>query len=560
MWDATPEITRAVTLGYLAYLYFNRRVRPPDPPDWDREGPWRFSLAGVGGEPAPILDRDTLGKAADAVSYFESARPARKLDVPATLRATLAAGGLPVLRFHRAKRIRTVLILRDAHAERGFDAGWNRAAQELAVGIERHGVPVIQGIFRGAPERFRTTDGSVEYLEDREDERDAFIVLLFSDARRIERSHIWRDLRQWPQCAWLDYREPALWRADHPAHRYGLPLYSADGPGIRAALGRFLSERGADSDAVSIPSAADARKYQTGEPTALGLSLALSLGDALAWAEACAVLQPVSLGLADSLRRRFHPYLPATRLSRLLELPGTHRTMEGVVFSPAVRRVLKQGFVTRRGPEEQRAVLRFLINAIDKACPAEHPVGRVSPPGRNPTFAPKTDQSAEDEKPAQPPPQAPGLAYLDWQSRRALLSLELGEAVPELAGLAQTPLKSALTARLAGFGGAGEADKIPLTNPPHPDARSLLAGLPENPLGEPVRRFQPLGPWQRLLAGSLATLLLVAVQHQPAPPPNWRVTGADALALLRQEGPLLRQEFPWLSNSTLSHLGGFIRI
>ena len=604
-------------LGYLGYLYFNRRIRRPDPPDWDREGPWRFSLAGVGGEPAPILDRDTLGEAADAVSYFESARPARTLDVPATLRATLAAGGLPVLRFHKARRIRTVLILRDAHAEGGFDAGWNRAAQELAAGIERHGVPVIQGIFRGAPERFRTTDGNVQYLEDLEDERGAFIVLIFSDARRIEPSHIWRDLRQWPQCAWLDYREPALWRADHPAHRYGLPLYSADGPGIRAALGRFLSERGADSPYVSIPCATDARKYQTGEPTAAGLdlslapslalSLAFSLGDALAWAEACAVLQPVSLGLADGLRRRFHPHLPATRLSRLLALPGTHRTMEGIVFSPAVRRVLKQGFVTRRSPEEQRAVLGFLIDAIDEACPVETPLGvefrpsasRVefrasrsfhpTPMGfrssasrvefrasrsfhptpvefRSSAFHPtpvgwneaegRNSTREEATREAEAPnstPDAPSLAYLDWQSRRALLRLELGEAVPELAGLAQTPLKSALTARLAGFGGAGEADKIPLATPPHPDARPLLAGLPENPLDQPtqqpVRRFQPLHPWQRLLAGSLATLLLVAVgltaweanQPQPAPPPNWRVTGTDALALLR---PSSRQEMP----------------
>ncbi|VFM95689.1 MAG: PEGA domain-containing protein [Candidatus Kentron sp. G] len=459
-------------LGYLSYLYFERRIRLPAPPGWDPDKPRRFSLAGVGGPPAPLLDRDTLGEAADLISYFQSARPAERLDVPATIQASLAAGGVPTLCFHRRRRIRTVLILRDRRAE----TGWNHAAQELTANMARHGVPVILGTFQGSPERFRVAGEGVRYLEDLEDledERGAVIVLIFSDGHRLAPTPVWRDLRHWPQVAWLDDREPNLWPADHPARRHGIPLYTADGPGIRAALVGLLGERGVGARGPA-PERGPVSQC-IGEPTAA--SLALALGDALAWAEDCAVLQPVSLGLADALRCRFHGHLPPTRLARLLALPGVHRTVEGIVFPPPVRRLLKQGFVRRRSPDGRRAVLGFLREELDKARPVADG----------------------------------GLSELDWQSRRALLSLELGEPAPELGALAQTPLKTALATRLADFGAKDEPGKIPFASPPHPEALPLLARLPENPLGQPVRGFLPPRPRQWAMIGSLGVLLLAMV-------------------------------------------------
>ncbi|MCP4697146.1 MAG: formylglycine-generating enzyme family protein [Gammaproteobacteria bacterium] len=488
-WSAAGLLL--LLIAYLVYLHFNRKIRFPEPLEWDKTKPRRFSLAKVGGKPAPLLDRDTLDEAADAISYFHSAWPAATLDIPASIKATLARGGLPDLRFHRRKRIRTLLILRDKSAR----ASWNGAAEELAAGIQQRGVPVVFGDFKGAPEHFRTAHGSVLHLEDLEESRDAFIILIFSDARRIKHSHAWSDLKQWPQCAWLDYREARLWSPDHPARRYGLPLYAADAPGIRTALKRFLSEQGIRATAIPPVS---------GE---LNSAPAVWLGDALPWAQDCALLQPFSPGLADTLRRRFHPHLPATRLQRLLNLPGTQRSAEGLLFAPLTRRLLKQGFLARRSLDQQSEVLRFLRRELDKARP-----------------------DADD---------------LDWQSRRAMLSLELGEPVPELAALVQTPaLNAALSARLQEFGLNGETDKIPLTGKAHAETLETLAWLPDNPLRRTRSRRHPLRTGQRMIIGLFATVFLVMIGLRffwqvkpPAPPlpPNWTVQGTDFLALLREQ-------------------------
>ncbi|WP_133512265.1 WD40 repeat domain-containing protein [Candidatus Thiosymbion oneisti] len=500
-------IAYPVYLGLIAYLVypgFNRKIRFPAPLEWDADKPRRFSLAQVGGGPAPLLDRDTLDEAADAVSYFQSDRPAATLDVPATIQATLDQGGLPALRFHRRRHIRTLLILRDRRAR----ASWNRTAEELAVGIGQRGVPVVLGAFKGSPARFRVEHGGVGHLEDLEETRAAFIILIFSDGSRIRPSPAWTDLKQWPQCAWLDYREPRRWSPEHPARRYGLPLYTADAQGIGAALKGFLSEWGARTQAPDV-----AAPIVRGELT--DAALASRLGDTLSWAQDCSVLHPCSRGLADRLRRRFYPHLAATRLERMLDLPGTWQDAEGIRFAPAARRLLKQGFVTR--PEKnRREVLEFIRDELDQA-------GRELEAG--------------------------GLARLDWQSRRALLDLELGRPTPELAALARTPaLAAALSNRLQEFGlsggaDSGEADKIPLANQPSPEILQSLTWLPDSPLQQKRRRYHPLRSGQRLVAGLIGTALLamiawslwLAVQSVPQPEPNWRVEGVDALALLQEQ-------------------------
>ncbi|WP_089728653.1 WD40 repeat domain-containing protein [Candidatus Thiosymbion oneisti] len=487
-----------VSIACLIYLAFDRKIRFPEPLEWDGDKPRRFSLAQVGGEPAPLLDRDTLDEAADAVSYFYSDRPAATLDVPATIQATLDQGGLPALRFHRRKHIRTLLILRDRRAR----ATWNRTAEELAAGIGQRGVPVVLGTFKGSPARFRVEHSGVGHLEDLEETRAAFIILIFSDGSRIRPSPAWTDLKQWPQCAWLDYREPRRWSPEHPARRYGLPLYTADAQGIRAALKGFLSEWGARTQAPDV-----AAPIVRGELT--GVTLASRLGDALSWTQDCSVLHPCSRGLADKLRRRFYPHLPPTRLERILDLPGTRQDAEGIRFAPAVWRLLKQGFVAR--PQaRRREVLEFLRDELDQAGKAL---------------------------------EAGSLARLDWQSRCALLDLELGRPTPELAALARTPaLAAALSNRLQEFalsGGTdpGEADKIPLANQPDPETLQSLAWLPDSPLQQKRRRYSPLRSGQRRVAGLIGMAfvamsawgLWLALQ----PEPNWGVEGVDAPALLR---------------------------
>ena len=61
-------------------------------------------------------------------------------------------------------------------------------------------------------------------------------------------------------------------------------------------------------------------------PVGIPLSLHLErlLGDALPWAQSCAMMMPpLSPALAEGLRRRFHPEVPPERLERLDMVAGT---------------------------------------------------------------------------------------------------------------------------------------------------------------------------------------------------------------------------------------------
>lgn len=56
------------------------------------------------------------------------------------------------------------------------------------------------------------------------------------------------------------------------------------------------------------------------------------LGSAVGWARHCAVVEPISVALAESIRQAFHPRLPWIAFSRLCALPGSTMELEGLRF------------------------------------------------------------------------------------------------------------------------------------------------------------------------------------------------------------------------------------
>lgn len=433
-----------IILLYAVFLWRSRKIPEDKPPVWDESKPRHFSMAAIGGKPAPRLDDATLDQLADAMGYFQTEQPGKMLDVPASITATGRNGGMPILAFYKRKQMRALLILEDAFAEALV---WNSISAELAEGMSRRGVPVVYGKFYGSPEQFKTPEGMLHRLEDLEDERRGYLLLLFTDGKSLgrfdkltasrvgellssRRAFALERLGRWPMIAWMDLREPRSWEATAslPA-RYGIPLYPATPEGLLQAVQRFLTEKGALQDfAMSTQQAWDLPTQFETNPHAY---VEQWLGEALPWAQDCAMMvQPMSLGLADALRRRFHPHLPPEQIDRLLTLPGTTHSAAGLHFSAEVLKVLRRRFLARRDEHEQEEVLEFLLAKIKEAKPA-----------------------------AEGTP-----AYLAWEAvqERVRLELEPNDDLQRLGELAQTPLAASIRASLENFGFAEDPDKIPL--------------------------------------------------------------------------------------------------
>ena len=90
------------------------------------------------------------------MGYFLSEEQGEVLDVAASIRVTMAHGGIPELAYRRRTTLRSLLILEDARAEA---TTWNPVAQELADGMVSRGVRVMRGRFFGSPEQIRFDQG-----------------------------------------------------------------------------------------------------------------------------------------------------------------------------------------------------------------------------------------------------------------------------------------------------------------------------------------------------------------------------------------------------------------
>ncbi len=355
------------------FLWLGRWLRSvtwaPPPSGPPGGGPRLFRTGLVGGGFAARLDRQTLDRMADALGYFRSEESGRNLDLQASVEKTVRNGGIPTPVFELRRQVRRVLILEDLHAEA---RAWNPIARELAIGLSRRGVPVLHGLFAGVPDRFRSPDGLDQRIEDLEDERRGYLVLIFSDGKGLgpaAADFALERLARWPQVAWMQLQDRRFWgrTAARPALR-GLPIFPADRKGLLQAMAAFATERAVRATTPSP------ERWRGHPPRPVGGSLKLYieeiLGDSLLWAQACAMAPPpIALGLADRLRERFHPRLPPERIERLLVLPGSRLTTSGLKLDQPVLAVLREGFAQQHG--DQEAVLAFLLEQMSRAEPEE---------------------------------------------------------------------------------------------------------------------------------------------------------------------------------------------
>ncbi|MGA9768601.1 MAG: hypothetical protein WBV94_06155 [Blastocatellia bacterium] len=462
-WRDTAELVGLLALPMammLMLIRWGNRLERSKPPRFDPAKPRHFPLGSIGESPAPRLLWDTLNYLADTLSYFQSEILSKRLNIRASISKTCDNGGLPTPIFHRQKQLRTVFVLEDAYAE---PLAWNPVAQELYVGLRLRGINVMRGKFYGSPSNFHLDDGTTVMLEDLENNRSNYLMLFFSDGKKLQQGRdafVLEALSRWQTVAWMDLREPEFW--DDSAAliaRYKIPIYPASSDGLTRAMERFLTEQGSEND-----NSQEARKWRgTLENVQPYLDdyVEQLLGDALPWAQACAMLQPVTVGLADELRLRFCAHIPQSRIERLFMLPGTTESVSGIRFSVPVLSVLRTGFAVRWSEEEQRLILEFIIAAIKKAEPPEEERDSLK-----------------------------HLAW-EWALERARLELEPDQALKRIAQLAASPL-----------GGAIKKEMAQLAKP---DA-DIHQSDPASPTMVPLRVMPKSGEGQKQLA-SLALQL-----------------------------------------------------
>ncbi|MCL4207420.1 MAG: formylglycine-generating enzyme family protein [Pirellulaceae bacterium] len=316
-----------------------------------------FFLSDVA-EPGPMLAIELLDHLADSMSYFPSHRPSRQLDLSATVDRTIA-NRCPTVCFLPKREVCHLLILEDLYAE---DRAWNRVAGEFAVGMSQRGIPVTRGFFYGNPMRFRLADGSGGCdLEDWEDLRDGVLALLFTDGSGLSAAaapRVLDELQQWPRLAWMDLRDETFWDgATLRAVRLRMSVFPASAEGLLRMSQAFFTEQGRTVSQSRLPS--------PGEPHAsLEGRLRVTLQSAVPWAQTCSCLPSIPAGLADALRRRFHPETPATAIGRLYALSDKPDDTAGLQLPEPVRAALFAGFCASRSDAQQAEVIAFLRSLI----------------------------------------------------------------------------------------------------------------------------------------------------------------------------------------------------
>ncbi|WP_042695992.1 WD40 repeat domain-containing protein [Azospirillum sp. B506] len=450
----------------------------------DDAGESPFAIA-MNAPPGPRLSATGIDVLADGIGRFKSAATSQILDMAGTVDTSVRAGGVADLCFHLHRRDRQVVILEDRSAE---PLSWNNAAAELADGLEERGIGVLRGWFRGAPTVCCHEDGRELHLDELDNSRDGYLLLLLSDSQSLCAGHrpLLEELSRWPCVAWLELRDRQLWdEGTALAAGAGLPVLPATDEGLTQLARLHLSERGGACPTLA-PVSARAVFLDPYSP-ALRTRMDYLLGDALSWAQDCAMVQPIGFGLADELRRTFHASVPPERIDRLLALPGTERSAVGIAFAQPVLAVLAEGFATLRDAREQERVLDFI----------EETIRRAEPP-----------------RPAKGCTTIPHLMWR-WAMARVRLERDPDAAAEELKRLSATPLVHSLKDTLQSRTIRQEAEerdgRIPLRRAPRSLlAKNILKGL----TGETGRHSM-----RQRMERALNTMAARMLMHAAAVPP-----------------------------------------
>jgi formylglycine-generating enzyme required for sulfatase activity len=162
--------------------------------------------------PPPLLDGISRREMIWGVTRFESERLLRRLDIPLTVSAT-ARAGLPEIHFAHAIQSRQVWLWIDVTCP---NPTLSRLVEEIQQVLQRSGLEVHIGRFRGIPRSIALDTGETLEPEDLESETRQAAVAILTDGAAIiraleqpeERAALHRrlgDLQEWPRLCLVDF-------------------------------------------------------------------------------------------------------------------------------------------------------------------------------------------------------------------------------------------------------------------------------------------------------------------------------------------------------------------
>jgi len=302
-----------------------------------------------------LCNREFLEAFSDDLGYFLSDEHDELIDMQQTVEET-SKRWIPELVFRSKQKNRCVLILEDKSV---IDPPVYDFPGELASGLTQQGVPAMLGYFYDSPQPFSIVNDKEYVLEDLEDERNGYLVLIFSDGQGIRpdsHKQLLEDLSQWPYVVWLETRPVNKW--DDITRFIGeyIPVYPATLNGLKDSIELVSSEPSKLTHHVI-----DERSYRLED----------FLQDQLPWACACALFQPMDLGVAEQLRQHFFQNLPREAIQALLSLPRTILTNAGLRYSQATVITLLT-VLRNRWPEQETSLRLWLDRLLDSNKPKEN--------------------------------------------------------------------------------------------------------------------------------------------------------------------------------------------
>ena len=328
-----------------------------------------FRVGELGGTPPPFLAPHVASDIAEMFGYRAGEPDPATLDVHETIAAHVRDLDSTVLQFERRRELPTVLIVTDLNARARL---WHTLPDEFEAAMSSRGVSFESLSFPGSFHRTRAGQRQLRpegvALENAVAAAGWTVTTVFAEAARLSRTDIafLKQVGTNGPILFFDTKDSALWDTRHAElAASGVSVLPATAAHLRDALARIF---------------APDRVTAGGKPPTLGPALsgnadretlaALMLGDALDWAQDCALVQPVSFALAERLRAG-HPKLAGPErqilFSRLAALPGSWVGPEGLRFEPQLRRHLLSGFAAR--PEDQQAAAAIIDAAFGEEPP-----------------------------------------------------------------------------------------------------------------------------------------------------------------------------------------------
>ena len=217
IWKGGP----ALAMGGLAllaagglWLAQRRRSWLPEPaPPPVQKGPPRVFLTPPDLTDPQLLEPRDQEALVWGIGHFVADEPTRRLDLRATVRETARAGGIPHLRFYKARHPREVWLWIDEAAD---DPAIARLADEIETALRSHRLPIERALFRGVPDWLVTPSGQAFAPNEVDERRDAAVVAVLTDGRILTRQHaaddrrvrieaLLRGLSHWPRLAFVDF-------------------------------------------------------------------------------------------------------------------------------------------------------------------------------------------------------------------------------------------------------------------------------------------------------------------------------------------------------------------